>query len=157
MIPYPASWCVPDFVKFSGDDNRSTWEHISQYIAQLGEVGSSKSLRVHMFSLSLTGTAFSWFSSLTPNSIRSWNELEQKFHDHFYSGDNETKLMDLTSVRQGRDASIHEYFKKFKDIKNRCFNLSLSEKDLVDLALASLCSSYREKLDGSSFYSINQL
>ena len=63
----------------------------------------------------------------------------------------------MTSVRQGRDASIHEYFKKFKDIKNRCFNLSLSEKDLVDLALAGLHSSYREKLDGLSFYSINQL
>ena len=35
--------------------------------------------------------------------------------------------------------------------------MSLSEKDLVDLALAGLRSSYREKLDGSSFYSINQL
>ena len=66
-------------------------------------------------------------------------------------------MIDLTSVRQGRDESIHEYFKKFKDIKNQCFNLSLSEKDLVDLALAGLRSSYREKFDGSSFYSINQL
>ena len=24
LIPYPTSWCVPDFVKFSGDDNPST-------------------------------------------------------------------------------------------------------------------------------------
>jgi len=61
LIPYPADWRVPDFVKFSGDDNRSTWEHISQYIAQLGEADSSKSLRVCLFSLSLTGMAFSWF------------------------------------------------------------------------------------------------
>jgi len=37
LIPYPVGWRVPDFVKFSGDDNRSTWEHISQYITQLGE------------------------------------------------------------------------------------------------------------------------
>ena len=35
--------------------------------------------------------------------------------------------------------------------------MSLSEKDLVDLALAGLRSNYREKLDGSSFYSLNQL
>ena len=99
LIPYPTGWRVPDFVKFSGDDNRSTWEHISQYIAQLGEVGSSKSLRVRMFSLSLTRIAFSWFSSLAPNTIRSLDELEQKFHDNFYSGDNETMLTYLTSVR----------------------------------------------------------
>ena len=58
LIPYPAGWRVPDFVKFSGDDNRSTWEHISQYIAQLGEASSSKSLHIRMFSLSLTGTGF---------------------------------------------------------------------------------------------------
>ena len=24
LVPYPASWCVPDFIKFSCDDNRST-------------------------------------------------------------------------------------------------------------------------------------
>ena len=35
--------------------------------------------------------------------------------------------------------------------------MSLSEKDLVDLALAGLRSSYREKHDSSSFHSINQL
>jgi len=40
LIPYPAGWRVPDFIKFSGDDNRSTWEHIIQYIAQLGKAGS---------------------------------------------------------------------------------------------------------------------
>jgi len=78
LILYPIGWRVPDFIKFSSDDNRSTWEHIGQYIAQHGEVGSSKSLRVRMFSLSLTGMAFSWFSSLAPNSNRSCDELKQK-------------------------------------------------------------------------------
>ena len=53
LIPYPASWRVPGFVKFSGDDNQSTWEHISQYIAQLWEAGSSNSLQIRLFSLSL--------------------------------------------------------------------------------------------------------
>ena len=35
--------------------------------------------------------------------------------------------------------------------------MTLFEKDLVDLALAGLRSSYREKLDSSSYYSLNQL
>jgi len=66
-------------------------------------------------------------------------------------------LTDLTSVKSGRDESIHEYFKRFKDFKNRCYNLTLSEKVLADLALAGLHSSYREKLDGLDHYSLNQL
>ena len=44
LVPYPTGWRIPDFIKFSGDDNRSTWEHISQYVAQLGEASSSNSL-----------------------------------------------------------------------------------------------------------------
>ena len=118
LVPYPSGWRVPDFIKFSGDDNRSTCEHISQYVAQLGEASSSNSLRVCLFSLSLIGTAFSWFASFPPNLVQSWNELEKKFHDHFYNGDNEAKITYLTSVRQGRDESFSNYFKSFKDIRN---------------------------------------
>jgi len=40
-VPYPQGWRIPDFVKFSGEDSRTTWEHISQYLAQLGEAGLS--------------------------------------------------------------------------------------------------------------------
>jgi hypothetical protein len=64
-------WRTPDFVKFNGEYNRTTWEHVSQYLAQLGKVGSIDALKVHLFSLSLIGTAFSWFSSLLSNSIDS--------------------------------------------------------------------------------------
>jgi hypothetical protein len=38
-----------------------------KYTAQLGEAGTYNSLKVRLFSLSLTGTAFAWFSSLAPN------------------------------------------------------------------------------------------
>ena len=83
-VAYPAGFRLPEFVKLSGEDTRSTLEHISQYLAKLGEAGSINELKVRLFFLSLTGTAFSWFSSLTPNSIGSWEQLEQKFHEHFF-------------------------------------------------------------------------
>ena len=59
LVSYPVGWCVPDLIKFNDDDNTTTWEHISQYMAQHGEPSSRDALRVHLFSLSLTGTAFS--------------------------------------------------------------------------------------------------
>jgi len=105
-------------VKFSDDDNKGHWEHIDQYILQLGKAGFHKVLRIHLFSLSLAGTAFSWFSSLAPNSIQSWNQLERKFHDHFYNWHNEAKLSDLALVRQGQDEPASDYFRRIKDIKN---------------------------------------
>ena len=83
-VAYSIGFRLPEFVKFSGEDTRSTFEHISQYLAQLGKAGSINEFKVHLFSLSPTGTAFSWFLSLAPNSIGSWEQLEQKFHEHFF-------------------------------------------------------------------------
>jgi hypothetical protein len=123
----------------------------------LGEVSSIDALKVRLFSLSLTGTVFSWFSSLSPNSIDSWEQLERKFNDHFYSSENELKLSNLTSVRQGHDESVNNYIRRFRDTKNRCFNLTISEKDKVDLAFNDLHSYLREKLDGHTFITLFQL
>jgi hypothetical protein len=36
-VAFPPGWRMPDF------DNRITWEHISQYTAQLGEAGTYNS------------------------------------------------------------------------------------------------------------------
>ena len=72
-VLYPPGYKVPDFVKFSGEGTKTTWEHVSQYLAQLGEASSIEELKVRLFPLSLTGTAFSWFASLPHGSIRVWS------------------------------------------------------------------------------------
>jgi hypothetical protein len=110
-VAYPAGWRVPDFIKFDGEGSRTTWEHVSKYLAQLGEASSIEALHVRLFSLSLTRTFFAWFSSLPAYPIYGWEPLEKKFHEHFYSGTCEAKLANLTSVRQTCDESVSDYFK----------------------------------------------
>jgi hypothetical protein len=73
---------------------------------------------MHLFSLSLTGTTFAWYATLPPNSILSWGNLEQKFHDQFFSGDYELDLVDLVALRQGKDESVNEYIQRFQDTRN---------------------------------------
>ena len=80
---------------------------------------------------------------MAPDSINSWFDLEKKFHEHFFSGSNELKLSDLTSVKQQHDGSIVDYFIRFRDTK---FNVFITEKDLADLAYNGLRSHFKEKL-----------
>jgi hypothetical protein len=89
-----------EFTKFSGQDDTSTVEHIARYLMQLGEASTDEAFRIRYFPLSLTGPAFTWFTSLPAHSICSWKDLEQKFHSHYYTGSNEKKLIDLTTLRQ---------------------------------------------------------
>jgi hypothetical protein len=85
-----------------GDQGKNTREHIGQFLAQLGELDDTEAFHVRLFTLSLTGTAFTWYATLPPNSISSWGDLEQKFHDHFFSGDYELDLVDLVPCDRGK-------------------------------------------------------
>jgi hypothetical protein len=76
QLPYPRGYRVPEFSKFSGEDGKITLEHVGQFILQSGEASANDALRLKMFSLSLFGTAFTWFTSLAPNSIFTWAQLE---------------------------------------------------------------------------------
>jgi hypothetical protein len=122
-----------------GDQGKNTRKHIGQFLAQLGELADIEAFRVRLFSLSLTGTTFAWYATLPPNSISSWGGgLEQKFHDHFFSGDYELDLVDLVALWQGKDESVNEYIRRFRYTRNRCFQIHLAEKQLAGLAFNGL-------------------
>jgi hypothetical protein len=120
-------------------------------------LADGEAFRVRLFSLSLTGTAFAWYTALPPNSINSLNELESKFHEHFFVGEYELGLADLASVRQGREESVNDYIMRFRDTRNRCFRIHVVDKELAGLAFNGLLSYLRDKLDGTQFFLIDQL
>jgi hypothetical protein len=90
QLPYPRGYRVPEFAKFSGKDGKTTLEHVGQFILQCGKASANDVLKLRMFPLSLSDTIFTRFTSLAPNSIFTWAQLEQKFHEYFYYGN--TKL-----------------------------------------------------------------
>jgi hypothetical protein len=69
QLPYPRGYRVPEFSKFSGEDGKTILEHVGQFILQCGEASANNTLKLTMFPLSLSGTAFTWFTSLAPNSV----------------------------------------------------------------------------------------
>jgi ferritin len=83
--------------------------------------------------------------------------LEQKFHDYLYNREVELRLSDLTSLRQKYTETISDYLRRFREVRNRCYNLTTVEKDLADLAFTGLTPYLRDKLDGQEFSDTNQL
>jgi hypothetical protein len=71
-VALPKRVKVPtEFNKFSGQDDTSTVEHIARYLMQLGEASADEAFRIRYFPVSLTGPAFTWFTSLPAHSICS--------------------------------------------------------------------------------------
>jgi hypothetical protein len=105
----------------------------------------------------LSGTAFTWFTSLAPNSIFTWAQLEPNFYEYFYSGDTELRLSHLIAIKQKHNEPIVEYIRRYMDTRNRCFNLNISDKDLADLAYSELTPHLKDKLESHVFSNVSQV
>jgi len=138
QIPLPHKYKIPDFTKFSWQGDVSIVEHVNRFILQCGEVANQDPLRVRLFSFSLSGSAFARFTTLPANSILYWADLEKQFHQFFFSRIIELKLTDLTSLRQRNDDSVAAFIQRFRDVKNRCYSLVLSDRQLADGAFNGL-------------------
>jgi hypothetical protein len=53
--------------------------------------------------------------------------------------------------------STLEYIKRFRETRNKCYSLTVRERDLADLALVGLSSYLREKLERHKFNDVNQV
>ena len=113
LAALPTNYRLPEFAKFIGQDSTSTIEHVSRYLTQLGEASVEDAHRVCFFSLSLSGPAFTWFSSLPVNSIANWADLEKKFHTYFYTRTRENKITNLITIRQETKESGTEFLQRF--------------------------------------------
>jgi len=80
LLEAPPKFKTLDFTKFSGNDSASTIEHVSRYLAQLGPASQAEHMKIRLFSLSVTGPAFGWYTTLAPGSITNWKQMEEKFH-----------------------------------------------------------------------------
>jgi hypothetical protein len=146
-----------EFTKFSGQDDTSTVEHIARYLMQLGECSAEEAFRVRYFPASLTGPAFQWFSSLPPESVSRWKDLERKFHAHYFSGSSEKMLIDLATLKQRHNKTPLEFLRRFREVKGMCFSLNLPDDQLADMAVAGMLSAVCEKLFGMEFENLGQL
>jgi hypothetical protein len=132
-------------------------EHTTRFIIQCGEAGNVDALRIRLFSSSVSGPAFSWFTSLPVNSIIKWSDLEQQFHNYFFSGINEMKITDLTKLKQRNYETVAGFVQRFREVRNKCYSLNLGDKQLAELAFQGPLPTLREKYASHDFESLNQL
>ena len=77
QIPLPHKYKLPDFTKFSGQGEVSTVEHVNKFMMQCGEAANNDALKVRLFFMSLSGSAFTWFTTLPADFILYWADLEK--------------------------------------------------------------------------------
>ncbi|KAM1944153.1 hypothetical protein ACFX15_012399 [Malus domestica] len=111
---------------------------------------------MQLFNFSLTSSAFTWYINLPPNSVQSWEELVEKFHEQFYRPGMEVSVSSLARMAQASDESPMDYLTIFKSARNWC-RVPLLEVEFVRLALNGLDVEYKKKFLGANFRDMYEL
>lgn len=71
-IPLARGFKVPSFTLFNGEDSySSTLEHVGRFSTQYVSIETQPLLKLRLFGSSLSGQAFTWYSSLALTFIRT--------------------------------------------------------------------------------------
>ena len=67
------------------------------------------------------------------------------------------KITDLTAIKQRNDEPVTDYIQRFRDVRSRCYSLSLSDRQLAELAFQGLFPHIRERFSSQEFESLSHL
>ncbi|KAH7867399.1 hypothetical protein Vadar_032865 [Vaccinium darrowii] len=127
QLKMPEKYQPPKFLQFDGMGNPK--QHVAHFVETCSSAGTDGDLLVKQFVRSLKGYAFDWYIDLEPNSIDSWDQLQQDFLNRFFSTRRIVNMTELSNTLQQEDEPVIDYI-------NRWRNLSLNCKDRISEASA---------------------
>ena len=153
--PYPVNYTPLIFPKYD-DMTGNAREHIRWYMNALTTHSHDYELRIREFSKSLEGRAFTWYTSLAPGSVLSWNDLATQFIRKFFALEEKLTLSNLQHEKQTVSERLLEYICKFRDLSLLCYN-PVEEERLVDVCIVGMLYKYRPYLENLQISSFTRL
>ncbi|KAK3205400.1 hypothetical protein Dsin_019446 [Dipteronia sinensis] len=93
---------------------------------------SEDAVKVKLFPFSLKDRAKEWLHSLPPDSITTWEELEQTFLDKYFPlGKTACFRNEITSLSQFDNGSLYEACERFKELIRKCPHNGLPKWQIV--------------------------
>ena len=92
--PYPKGYEPPKFHPFNGRSG-SAVEHVSRFIRTMGPYVGDRELCLREFAKSLVDRAYTWYITLRPGSIKTWDKMMERFYAKYYPGEDKITFQNL--------------------------------------------------------------
>ena len=88
---------------------------MSKFIDTLGPHVVDEDLCLWEFSKPLCDYPYTWYTSLKPGSIPTWDDMVDVFCTKHFHGEEIVTLVTLQATKQRSDKDLMEYIKRFRD------------------------------------------
>ena len=88
-------------------------EHVEKFMDAMGPHVADPELCLKEFSKSLTGRAYTWYTTLEPGSIHTWKEMVEKFCQRYFQSEERVTSITLQNNKQGYSEGFVDFVKRF--------------------------------------------
>jgi uncharacterized coiled-coil protein SlyX len=139
---------------FLGFPHENPYEFLSEFQSICSTIQltgfTEDALKMRLFVFALKERAKHWFQSLEPNSITSWDQLQQVFlKQYFPIGRTNDIRRAITGITQYQGEPLHETWERLKDLLRSCPHHAVPKWQLVQSFSDGLTESCRSTVDAS--------
>ncbi|CAM8934366.1 unnamed protein product [Rhodiola kirilowii] len=145
--------------KFGGMPDENPLRHLKEFHGVCMSMKSASVpeniFKLKTFPFSLESQAKSWLMSLPSGSITSWDQLQRKFMDKYYSHSKAAQTRkELSMLSQGRAETLFDYLERFRHLEESCPNHGIPQRMLLEYFMDGMVLMERRMLDASAQGSI---
>ncbi|CAM8902537.1 unnamed protein product [Rhodiola kirilowii] len=145
--------------KFGGIPDENPLRHLKEFHGVCMSMKSASVpeniFKLKTFPFSLVSQAKSWLMSLPSGSITSWDQMQRKFMDKYYSHSKAAQTRkELSMLRQGRGETLFDYLERFRQLEESCPNHGIPQRMLLEYFMDGMILMERRMLDASAQGSI---
>ncbi|CAM8890413.1 unnamed protein product [Rhodiola kirilowii] len=141
--------------KFGGMPDENPLRHLKEFHGVCMSMKSASVpeniFKLKAFPFSLVSQAKSWLMSLPSGSIISWDQMQRKFMDKYYSHSKAAQIRkELSMLRQGRGETLFDYLERFRQLEESCPNHGIPQRMLLEYFMDGMILMERRILDASA-------
>ncbi|KAG9444879.1 hypothetical protein H6P81_016219 [Aristolochia fimbriata] len=147
--------------QFGGLSNEDPNEHIEKFLEicdtfRFKDV-INEAVWLRIFPFTLRDRAKSWYHTLPPESIRTWEELQRKFLGRYFPLAKTIKLRNaISNFMPEHDEQLYEAWERFKELLRKCPNHGIPLRTQIETFYNGIIVSTRNLIDAAAGGTVNK-
>ena len=134
--PYPEKCETPTFALYDGRKGNAMG-HVNKFMDSIGPFAGDRKFCLREFSKSLIDRAYTWNSTLQPNSIPTWEDMVESFCIKYFHGEEKVTIITLHNSKQKPSEGFLDFIQRFRDIAFDCYG-QYKEQELVEICFDNM-------------------
>ena len=122
----------------------------------IGPFAGDRELCLREFSKFLIDRAYTWYFTLQPNSIPTWEDIVESFCTKYFCGEEKVTIITLHNSKQKPSEGLLDFIRRFRDTALDSYG-QYKEQELVEICIYNMFLEYRAPLENLKIHQFSEL